>query len=73
MMAFFYQSKTEWLTQERVATHVIACSVLFLHGSLGEFALQGAAVHVECAGGRGNIAVMRGEDFLQVFPFQSFH
>ena len=47
--------------------------LLFLHRPLGEFALQGTAVHVEGACCRRDIALMFGEYFLQVFPFQAFY
>ena len=38
---------------------------------IGELALQGAAVHVQGARRRRNVAVIFREYLLQVFPFQA--
>ena len=37
---------------------------LFLHRPLGEFALQGAAMHVQCPCGGGDVAVMLAQYLL---------
>ena len=70
-MAFFLDIPAIIAAEERV--YAISSSALFLNRPLGKFALQGAAVHVEGTRCRRDIAIMLGEDFLQVFPFQSFH
>ena len=45
---------------------------LFSGRGFVQFALQGAAVHVECASGGGNIIVLFVQHTLYMFPFQMF-
>ena len=45
---------------------------LFFHGMFLQHALQGASVHVEGAGGGGDVAVVFFQHALQVLPSEAF-
>ena len=45
---------------------------LFFHGMFLQHALQGASVHVEGAGGGGDVAIVFFQHALQVFPSEAF-
>jgi len=45
---------------------------LFSGRGFVQFALQGAAVHIECAGSRRDVVAMLLQYALNVFPFQLF-
>ena len=42
-------------------------------GPLGQLALQGAAVHIQLACGRRDVAIVIAQYPLDVFPFQTIH
>jgi hypothetical protein len=41
-----------------------------LGGRFSQFSLQGAAMHIQRTGGRGDVAIVFVEYPLDVFPFQ---